>query len=76
METPPPTDGPRPWSWGPSWGWRRRRFPWFALFLLTLGVLWLGREAGWWAFETKWILPILLICLGAAAIINWATHRR
>lgn len=62
-------------SWG-VWGGRRRRFPWFALFLLALGVLWLGREAGWWAFETKWILPVLLICIGVAAIMNWATHRR
>jgi hypothetical protein len=62
---------------GPWWPFAsRRRFPFWALFALLLGVAWLGREVGWWQFETRWIFPILFIAIGAAAIINWMADRR
>ncbi len=52
-----------------DWG----SFNWWGLFLLMIGVAWLGDEMGWFAFDWSMMGPLALVFAGAMAIF---TRRR
>lgn len=56
-------------------GWGPRAFPIWGLFLLVLGVGWLGGEAGWWRFDWGFAGPLALIFVGIAMVAAWASRR-
>jgi len=49
---------------------------WFGLFLIVLGVGWLGGMLGWFAFSWKWAGPLALIALGMMMVLGKGRHRR
>lgn len=42
----------------------------FALFILLIGVSWLGNDAGIWKFNLPW-LPLAVTLLGIALVAKW-----
>lgn len=77
MDENKPGDQPNPddWRahgwWGPPRHRRGRRFPLFGLVLFLWGLVWLGKEAGWWRFDDRYLAPVALIALGLAAMMRW-----
>lgn len=39
-------------------------FNWWGLFLLLMGVAWLGEEVGWWTFNWSMVGPLALVFAG------------
>lgn len=44
-------------------------FNWWGLFILIIGVLWLGDEMGWFNFDWSMMAPIALVFAGIMAFI-------
>ena len=45
-------------------------FNWWGLFLLLMGVAWLGEEVGWWTFNWSMVGPLALIFSGVMVFIS------
>lgn len=43
----------------------------FGIFILAMGVSWLGNDIGWWKFNLPWF-PLAIVLLGIAMIIGWS----
>ncbi len=61
-------------DWERGWEWHHStRINWgsiligFAIFLI--GLYWLGKELGWWAFEVP-ICPSIMIIIGVAILLG------
>ncbi|VVB67454.1 Uncharacterised protein [Candidatus Norongarragalina meridionalis] len=46
----------------------------FGLFLLVMGVGWLGNEMGWWTVAIPW-LPLAVTLIGAGMVVKWLLYR-
>ncbi|MFH0835406.1 MAG: hypothetical protein V1881_03620 [Candidatus Micrarchaeota archaeon] len=46
----------------------------FGLFLLLIGVSWLGTEMGWWNVALPW-LPLAITFIGASLLVKWVMYR-
>jgi hypothetical protein len=51
------------------------RFPIWGLFVLFLGVGWLGGEMDWWRFSWALAGPVALILAGLGMVLGWARRR-
>jgi hypothetical protein len=49
---------------------------WMGLFLVVLGVLWLGGMMGWIRFDWRWAGPLALIAVGCMMLLGRGRHRR
>ncbi len=49
-------------SSSPSFDWGKVN--WWGLFIVVLGVAWLGDNMGWWTFEWSMVGPIALVFAG------------
>jgi hypothetical protein len=56
-------------------GWGPRAFPVWGLFILVLGIGWLGGETGWWRFDWSWAGPLALIFVGLSMVVSWGMRR-
>lgn len=45
-------------------------FNWWGLFILLIGVAWLGDTMGWWTFEWSMMGPIALIFAGIMVVFG------
>ena len=45
-------------------------FNWWGLFLLMMGVAWLGEEVGWWTFNWSMVGPLALVFAGIMLFIG------
>lgn len=45
-------------------------FNWWGLFLLMMGVAWLGEEVGWWTFNWSMVGPLALVFAGLMLFIG------
>lgn len=52
------------------------RFPVWGLFLLFLGVGWLGGEMGWWDFRWSLAGPVAIIIVGLGMLLAWSRGRK
>ena len=78
-EAPPEPDNPDGGWVGKGWQDRRhmhhrRRFPLIGLVLLTWGILWLGRDLGYWDLRWRYAAPVALILIGAASLLRWGSR--
>ena len=48
-----------------DWG----NFNWWGLFILTVGILWMGDEMGWFAFDWSMMAPLSLVFAGIMAFM-------
>ena len=46
----------------------------FGLFVLAIGLSWLGNDLGWWAFNLPW-LPLAVSLFGLSMVAKWFTSR-
>lgn len=44
-------------------------FNWWGLFILVIGVLWLGDEMGWFNFKWEMMAPLSLVFAGIMAFM-------
>lgn len=44
-------------------------FNWWGLFILIIGVLWLGDEMGWFTFKWEMMAPLSLVFAGIMAFM-------
>jgi hypothetical protein len=42
---------------------------WFGIFLLLVGVAWLGNDMKWWSFDLPWA-PILVVLFALSLILS------
>ncbi len=45
------------------------------IFVLAVGVSWLGHDLGWWTFNIPWI-PLAVAIIGIAMILGWEKRER
>jgi hypothetical protein len=45
-------------------------FNWWGLFILLIGVAWLGDNMNWWTFEWSMVGPIALIFAGVMVVFG------
>jgi uncharacterized membrane protein len=45
------------------------------LFLLVIGLGWLGSDLGWWNFDIPWA-PLVLILFAISLIVGWGWRYR
>lgn len=43
----------------------------FGIFILAIGVSWLGHDMGWWTFTLPWF-PLAVVLVGLAILFGWA----
>lgn len=46
----------------------------FGIFLLLIGLSWLGNDLGWWRMSLPWI-PLAFVLLAVGLIVGWALKR-
>ena len=46
----------------------------FGLFVLAIGVSWLGNDMGWWVFDLPW-LPLAVSLFGLSMVVKWFTNK-
>lgn len=46
----------------------------FGIFILLIGVSWLGNDMHWWSFNLPW-LPLALVLVGIAILAKWKMKR-
>ena len=51
-------------------------FNWWGLFLLMMGVAWLGEEVGWWTFNWSMVGPLALVFAGVMLFIGRAGRHK
>jgi hypothetical protein len=56
-------------------GWGPRGFPIWGLFMVVIGVGWLGGEVGWWTFNWEFAGPLAIIFVGVSMMVAWAMRR-
>ncbi|HEX2065565.1 MAG TPA: hypothetical protein VHI93_02015 [Candidatus Thermoplasmatota archaeon] len=52
-----------------------RHVNWWGLFLIVLGVGWLGGMLGWFDFDWRWAGPIALIAVGCGMLFGRSRRR-
>ncbi|MEA3203406.1 MAG: hypothetical protein QOI63_1081 [Thermoplasmata archaeon] len=53
-----------------------RHVNWLGLFLIVLGVGWLGGLMGWFRFDWRWAGPFALIAVGCGMLFGRQRRRR
>lgn len=51
-------------------------FPFWGVFLVILGIWWLGAAADFWTFSWAYAGPLALIAAGGGMIVAWAGKRK
>jgi hypothetical protein len=49
-------------------------FNWWGLFMVLIGILWLGDGMGWFKFNWSMMAPIALVFAGVMALIPRRRH--
>lgn len=46
----------------------------FGVFVLAIGLSWLGNDVGWWSFNLPW-LPLAVSLFGLSMVVKWFTNK-